>query len=369
VVASIFFLGVAAFGQTSQDTSGSRPNPYARVWKFAEWYKNDANPTIQNVLFTGRFQYEYVTADADQGKHHEWNIRRFRAGIKAKLFRQLTLHSEAEINPQERDPFYVRLTDAYAEWSKSESLALTFGKQGVPFTMEGATSSKELLTIDRSNLANNIWFPQEYMPGVSASGEVSGWLYHAGVYSAGEANRELGEFNGSVFTLISIGRDLGERLGANEAILTGSYVFQNPDARNTFARQLQHVGSINLSFEKDRWGFRSDVAAASGYLGQGDMRGFMILPYFDITPQLQVVARETFIDGDTNSVRLASYESRVVPGRGDRFNEVYLGANYYFHGHKLKLQSGLQFADMNDRAGDGGNYSGYAWTTGLRVSW
>jgi hypothetical protein len=45
------------------------------------------------------------------------------------------------------------------------------------------------------------------------------------------------------------------------------------------------------------------------------------------------------------------------------------GANYFFYGHKLKLQSGLQYADMDDRAGDGGAYSGVSWTTGLRVGW
>jgi phosphate-selective porin OprO/OprP len=56
-------------------------------------------------------------------------------------------------------------------------------------------------------------------------------------------------------------------------------------------------------------------------------------------------------------------------GQGDRYNELYLGANYYFYGHKLKLQNGAQFAKMNDRANDGGAYSGASWTTGLRVSW
>jgi phosphate-selective porin OprO/OprP len=94
-----------------------------------------------------------------------------RLGAKTKWFRQLTFHGEVELNPQETNPFYVRLTDMYLQWSKSGQLKLTFGKHGVPFTMDGATSSKELLTIDRSNLSNNMWFPQEYMPGVSASGK------------------------------------------------------------------------------------------------------------------------------------------------------------------------------------------------------
>ena len=60
---------------------------------------------------------------------------------------------------------------------------------------------------------------------------------------------------------------------------------------------------------------------------------------------------------------------KTTQARGDRYNELYFGANYYFFGHKLKLQSGLQYADMNDRARDGGDYSGLSWITGLRVSW
>ena len=72
---------------------------------------------------------------------------------------------------------------------------------------------------------------------------------------------------------------------------------------------------------------------------------------------------------DPNGVQLATYENRVVTGRGDEYNELYAGANYYFYGHKLKLQSGVQVADMNDRANDGGAYSGVSWTTGIRVGW
>jgi phosphate-selective porin OprO and OprP len=72
---------------------------------------------------------------------------------------------------------------------------------------------------------------------------------------------------------------------------------------------------------------------------------------------------------DPNGLLLGTYENRIVRGRGDKYNELYLGANYFFYGQKLKLQTGLQLADMNDRAQDGGGYSGASWTTGLRVGW
>ena len=368
---SLMLIGMAAATVSAQQpASDKQTSIYDRIWKFAEWYKSDSNPVVQSVLFSGRFQYEFAAIDADEGDLDEWNVRRLRLGPRVVLFRRWTLHGEVELNPQEQDPFYVRFTDLYVQWSRSGRLAVTAGKQGVPFTMDGATSSKELLTIDRSNLSNNIWFPQEYMPGVSVSGRVAPWVYRAGVYSAGEENREFGEFNGGAFALGVLGYDFARPLGTREALLSANYVYQHPDSNNTFTRQLEHIVSVNFKLEADGWGVRTDVSAASGYLGQSDLWGLMAMPFVNVTDKLQFVGRYTFLESDDqNGVRLATYESRLVSGRGDRYNEVYLGANYYFYSHKLKLQSGVQWADMNDRADDGGAYSGVSWTTGLRVGW
>ena len=363
VIANPLLVLTAPEQATAQST-------YDDIWKFAEWYSNDENEAIQSVLFSGRFQYEFAAVDADQGTHDEWNIRRMRLGVRTEWFHQLTVHVEAGFNPQERDPFYTRLTDTYVAWEASDLLALTVGKQGVPFTMDGSTSSKELLTIDRSNLANNIWFPQEYMPGVSVSGGRSNWVYQLGVYSGGSANREFGEFDGSAFVHLSLGYDLSEALGVEDALLSGNYVYQDPDSLNTFTRELQHVASVNFRFEVDRWGFRSDFSSGFGYLGQSDLWSVITMPFFNLTPRFQIVGRHTYLRSQgTNGVRLARYESQVTAGRGDRYNEFYAGVNYYLYGHKLKLQSGVKLGDMNDSAADGGAYSGIASTTGLRVSW
>jgi phosphate-selective porin OprO/OprP len=366
------WVGYPAAAQAAQAPGGGEkgPSTYDRIWRFAEWYENDSNPVVQRVLFSGRFQHEFAAIDSDEGDMDEWNVRRMRLGPRVTLFRTFTLHGEVELNPQEADPFYMRFTDLYLQWNKSSQFALTVGKQGVPFTMDGATSSKELLAIDRSNLTNNIWFPQEYIPGVSVSGRLAPWIYRAGVYSAGRANRELGDFSGGLFTLGVVGYDFAETLGVKEALLASNYVYQNPDSDNTFTRQLEHILSINFKFEADRWGARTDVSAASGYLSQSDLWAFTAMPFFNITDKLQFVGRYTFVESaDPNGVLLGTYENRVVRGRGDQYNELYLGANYFFYGHKLKLQSGVQFADMKDHVNDGGAYSGVSWTTGLRVGW
>lgn len=351
--------------------TGRESSPYHRAWAaFTQWYKDDSNPIVQQVLFSGRYHHEFAAVRSEQGDIDEWNVRRMRLGPRITLFRTLTLHAEVEVNPQERDPFYMRVTDAYLQWNRSSRVVLTFGKQGVPFTLEGATSSRDLLTIDRSNLANNIWFPQEYMPGVSLSGRAAPWVYRAGVYSSGAMNRELGEFSGDCFALALLGYDFGPRLGLKEALLTGNYVYQHPDADNTFTRPLEHVLSVHARIEAERWGVRADVSHARGSMGQGDLQAAMAMPFFNVTDRLQVVGRYTFINSDEpNGIGFGTYENRVVAGHGDEYTELYLGANYYFYGHRLKLQTGVQRAGMHDRADDGGAYTGTAWTTGVRIGW
>jgi phosphate-selective porin OprO/OprP len=94
----------------------------------------------------------------------------------------------------------------------------------------------------------------------------------------------------------------------------------------------------------------------------------MAMPFVNVTGKLQIVARFTALRSeDPRGVRLATYESRLVPGRGDAFDEWYGGANYYFYGHRLKLQTGVHSATLKDRDTD--VYSGVSWTTGVRIGW
>jgi phosphate-selective porin OprO and OprP len=378
-------LGIAAFSGAAAEVpavptqptaeAAATPKPaqdtFKDIWKRANLYKNDENPVIQSFTFTGRFQLDYAVIDADQGHHDEWNIRRFRLGGKAKVFHDFTLHAEVEIDPQDGEPdIYQRMTDLYVSWSRDPKFKITAGKHSAPFTMDGWTSSKELIAIDRSNLANNLWFSEEYIPGVSVDGQLGKWLYHVGGYSSGAKDPEFGEFNGGYFGLATIGYNFAEALDVKEAILRADYVYNEPDRHNSFTRSLQHVASLNFSLDAGKWGVRTDLSAAEGFGGQSDLWGAMLMPFYNITDKLQLVGRYTYVDSkDADGVRLARYENEVVTARGDEYHEVYLGLNYYVYGHKLKLQTGVQYADMQDRNDGRGEYSGWGWTSGLRVSW
>ena len=68
-------------------------------------------------------------------------------------------------------------------------------------------------------------------------------------------------------------------------------------------------------------------------------------------------------------VRLLGAEIGGVAGRGDEYRELFAGFNWFFYGHKLKWQTGLQFTEMDDSDLGDGEYDGWGFTTGLRISW
>jgi phosphate-selective porin OprO and OprP len=353
------------------------------AWSLVKLYENPNNPVIQKLAFTGRLQLDYVAIEG-QGDptagvtntdidYDFGGWRRLRGGFKATVFKDFTLHGEGDFNPDEA-PVYQRLTDAYIAWGPCDAFEVKVGKQGMGFTLDGSTSSKELLTIDRNNLSNNLWFTNEYLPGITVGGSINKWLYTVGLFSQGEEDKEFGNFDSGTTWMASIGYDLSSVTGGEESVVALDYMFneETPSTPSLFSnRSLGQVVSLNFRYEKDAFGFRGDLAHGDGFLGQSDMWGLVLMPYFNITDKLQAVFRYTYLNSDDlDGIRFARYETFPMNGtRGDKYHEAYAGLNYFFYGHKLKLQTGLQFTSMSDDANNGGAFDGWSWTTGLRLSW
>ncbi len=355
-------------GLAADDESAS--SGYDRTWAAAELYSGDPDHFFQSFVLSGRLQLDLAWVDSGDDEHGEFNLRRFRFGFKTVFLEDFTLHVEGEFNPQEADPVYTRLTDAYLAWSPNAAVKLTAGKHSAGFTLDGMTSSKNLLTIDRNALTHNIWFTEEYMPGFSLAGGTGNFVYFAGVFSSGDKDPEFGDFSGGEFYLLTLGHDFAAVLGADEALVRLNLVDNEPDPDNGFTRPLEKIVSLNFSWKSGDWGLRTDLSTAIGYEDQSDLMGFMAMGFHALSDRLQLVGRYTLVESDEpNGVRFGRYESSIDKGKGDRYDEVYLGLNYYWYGHKLKLQNGLQFVDMIDEADDGGAYSGWSWTTALRLSW
>ncbi len=340
---------------------------YDKIWGMAKLYTSDEG-IIQDISFVGRAQFEYFNVDSDQGNQDDWETRRLRAGVKIKFLQKWTLHAEANFDADHPDPFYTKLTDAYLMYTASDALAISVGKQSVKFGLDGGTSSKELITIDRSNLANNLWFTEEYAPGVSISGKKDAWSYFLGWFTS-DGNPEYGDFEAGTFLLASIGYDFAEQFHSDKALLRLDYVYQQPDDGNIATRPFENIGSVNFNYEQGKFGLGTDLKAGQGYGKQGDIFGLQIMPSYYIADGVQLVLRYTYMNGEDNSIRFARYENRVESGKGDEYNEFYAGLNWYLYGHKLKFQTGVQYAMMDDSKNDGGEYSGWQWVSGVRISW
>lgn len=369
----------AATAEKPAAAEAKEPSIYDRIWGYTKLYSNSKNPWFQEFAIVGRQQLDWYhfdgthrSSDGIQRRSTADNFanRRTRIGFKAKAFGTVTVHTEVDLNLEGDGETYGKLTDAYVKWSPEKWFNLTAGKHGAKFTLDGGTSSTQLVTIDRSNIANNFWYPDEYFTGLSANGDVGKWFYNVGVFSAGDQNSEFGNFEGDAFMVASGGYDLGEWIGFDKAPIRLDYVYQNPDSDNDVGRSNEHVLSLNFQGEKGPWSLYTDIDYSNGFGSGPELVGGQITPGFKFCETWQVVVRYTGISSsDDNGIRLARYESRVESGRGDEYHEIYLGLNKYFYGHKLKWQTGLQYASMDDEPNDGGAYDGWGVTTGLRASW
>src|SRR5207249_3290553 len=157
-------------------------------------------------------------------------------------------------------------------------------------------------TIDRSAVANNFWFTEEYIPGITVSGDVGKWSYNAGYFSSGDTGSEFGDFSAGSFVLLSGGYDLASLLGADQAVARLDYVWQNPDPKDSFTSGKKpskggerDVASLNFQWEKGRWGLYTDLDVSEGNGTQSDLVGGEVMPTVKFCDTWQGVLRYTGI--------------------------------------------------------------------------
>jgi phosphate-selective porin OprO/OprP len=348
----------------------SEASGYDRVWSHATLYESQDDGFVRSVALSGRLQWEAMHFEADSNEFDDDSWRRFRFGFKAKFAGDWVAQLEGDFDVNESfGDWYTRLTDAYIGWQPDDARDLRILKHSAGFTLDGATSSKKLLTLQRSNLTNNLWFTAEYFTGISLAGELdTGWSYKAGLFST-DGDDELSSFDASYFVLTSLGYNWAAKLGMDNATVRLDYVYNDRDTDNN-TRDFSNVASLTTQWEQGRWGLWTDLAAGRGYFDQSDVWGLSLMPFYNSSEMIQWVARYTYIESDdANGVRLGRYHGEVTVGRGDEYQEIYAGVNVFFYGHKLKWQTGLEYAEMDDRAADGGDHDGWGISTGLRIYW
>ena len=349
---------------------------FDKAWSYLTLYENDEG-RFQKFALVGRAQVDVVWVDPDgldeEGtpleNFNDTRWRRFRFGAEAYMFDTWKLHLEVNYDLNEGfDDGYTNLTDAYIQWEPSKRLKIKALKQSAGFTLDGDTSSKRLLTLERNNLTNNLWFTSEYFNGLLLNGKFAGnFSYKASFFSSG-GDAEFDWDGASWFTFWQLGYKVNDTTQ-----LRLDYVYQDEDDQAA-TRDFEQIVSFVPKWQSGPWGVWGDLTFGKGFADQGqeDVWGFHIKPFYDFNDNFQVVLAYTYVDGDgDNSVRLNRYDNRVenVDSRGDRVQDIYGGVNVYFYGHKFKWQTGVTFTTMDDASDGGRDYEGWTLGTGLRVYW
>ena len=366
---------IYAFASFSLNAQDSEESNYDRLWSNIVLYDDSDNDFMSKFWLTGRLQGEYHSFENEVAPaidHDDYDWRRFRFGFKATLFGDITLHSEADLGLENRGrPLYNDLTDTYISWSTENGMKFKLGKQSAPFTLDGSTSSKKLHTLERSKIAGNIWFGQEYFPGISVSGSKDEIDYFAGFYSNDNKPEFDGAFKHGQFGILSVGKDYAANFDLEKSYFRLDFMFQEDDGNVDVEdfNDWNAAYSFVTKWENNDWYFWTDLSFADRK--NGDVWGLQLMPFYDITDKTQVIFCYTHLDssGD-NQLRASRWEDRLDRGeyRGDDLTEYFFGLNHFYYGHKLKWQNGLQYTQL-DEADGSKEYEGWGFTTAFRISW
>lgn len=379
-IAAASFAVHANAGETSHQTSAKETvistekeeSIYDKIWGFATLYKNKDNPIIQEIKLRGRYQGQYHWVDSDQGNEDGWEDRRTRLGFDVKLLQQFDLRIDAQ-SSDEFDPFYNGLVDAFIKWRPSKEFNLTVGRQKPQIAYyDFLQSTNSQPTFERSQIFNQLRVDR--VLGAVADGKIGNFTYQAGIYS-NDIDLEFGQLNAGIAYGAGIGYDLKETLGVKKADLRFDWLHSDNDVDATILDRYENLFSTTFYLKDGRYGLVTELFyATDGDAGWGDAFGFFIQPTFDIIEEkLQLVGRYSFSTGDgNNSIQAQSRYERRAPdltgsGRGDQYHAGYLGVQYFIYGDKLKLLAGGEYASANG-GGNGGDYDGWTFLTGVRFS-
>lgn len=374
-------------------------------------YKSD-NPFIQEVGIFGRFQWQAAYLSGKDVNGYSFSddytdVRRFRLGAQVKFLNYFTAKANAELvddarHATTRFPGDDQLGWGFEEFDEAllifdakkafgidqlDALEVAYGRHKFTLGSEARTSSKKLLTVERSALSNKVY--SSLRPtGLTVNAAKGDWTLEAGIFSTDA------DVNGDNVTFIGGWNDgLAYKLGLGYAAtdtLSFYWDFIYNDAEATQGEDslwgYEWATSFTADYAQDGWGVISDLyfgdnGDADNGVGranrQGNFWGVVVMPHmWLVEDKLEAVVRYQYAgSSEDQGIRANSRYIRrdhgpvvnVNSGRGNNHQSLYAGLNYYLCGHNLKVQSGVEYEWMNTPAvGTAGDYDAMTYWFGFR---
>lgn len=368
-----------------QDSVAEKPQNDVSYKELAVLYSDKDNPIIEKFSLYGEFSAQWATGDSNRGSFDSGDLlpsnntpstlwgdidaRRWRLGFRAQVLKKLKVVGIIDINPN-FDPFYRDIYEAYVTYAASNAFNLSVGKRKAHFfTQEYNTPSRELIVFEQSLLTGAL-IPKE-LTGAWVNGKIDHWFYTLAVYP-GDYQTEFSRFNAGIVTQASLGYDFASTLHVDTALVRFDYQTGTSGENSYGPEKFSNAFSLNTVFQEGKFYGYTDFLGGIGRGTQGDVWGVILTPtYFLFDDKLQIVLRYQYAHGENNGLKLQSRYEALAPdiqdtkGKGNDYNALYLGLNYYIHRHNLKLMTGVEFSDMS---GGPKGYSGWTYLTGLRLA-
>ncbi len=355
------------------NAAASVADRFDSIWEGATLYQNPEARGLQSIALVGRYHGQYWDVESDRQQAHGWDNRRMIFGVASKFSDQYALDLQMHIS-DDFSPVYDGLYTASIKWSSSEKrFSAMLGRLDYVYTgLERSTSSKKIVTFERGQLVGQL-MPGEVV-GLYTQSKLNSLTINAGIYS-GEIGDEFSDFSAGLAAGLGLSGEL--LLGYESGSLHLDYLYNDGDAQNTAFEPYQQIASLWHQGTRGAFSMSMDFTfGGQGLEGRPDVYGLTLIPSYDLLhdgwisgDKLQLAARYQIArsEGDNGLNIPRRYEREVVDGAGDRYQATYLGLNYLLYGDRLKLMAGAEYANMDDEADDGGDFSGWTYLAGLRL--
>ncbi len=294
----------------------------------------------------GRMQFRYTFKDNDEdfGKEdrNDMDVRRARLCLGGNIYSKMT-HYYIEIDG---DSFDIGVRDFYVYWTPMEELNAKLGYFKVPFNQQRMTTSAKLLLQDRAIASEQ--FDQDRDYGFDIYGKpFDGYMeYHVAMFQgAGENPEDRGtedNLNNELMYVFNVRfNPFGKYDTVDESDLKYTDKFKasvaasvviNPKERDEKLVDSDGIlGVVELSMKyrgaswHNEYFMRSDDPESGGETVQSN--GFFSQAgYFVMPKKLELAVRYSMLDTDTDAAN-------------DLQREYTGGVNYYFKGHRSKIQT------------------------------
>lgn len=343
---------------------------YCDLFKSNTLYKSDSGP-INKIKWIGRYHGQYHSTDSNQGADSDWQNRRFRAGLQIEFLNDFKFEGQFNLKTDYSagGRFVDSVEDLTIEWEPSDDFYVIVGKQKAKTTSDWATSSKQILTFERSLLTNQV--VPDKIGGVVVGYNLTEKLWvEGGVFSGDwtDDGWELPDFNGGIAASARIGYQFND---ATE--LRFGYFYGEGAGEDTGIEEYDNVFVWSTVSSWGKVGLTTDIIYATGIDNShnSDVFGLVIMPSYDITEKLQAVFRYQYAQSESDSgIRLQSRYERAgdaapLNTRGDSYNAFYLGLNYRLCGDNLKLMGGIEYADLAAPSAE--DWDGFTYMAGVRL--